>query len=89
MQLLGKYIFSRRTDFLAFTTFIPVFFLYLLCFKSGLVTLPDHAPPEFFLLGWILVDGSHVYSTYLVSYGDKDMVKQLKSVFIIVPAALS
>lgn len=88
MRLLGKYFFSRKIDILAFTTFIPVYLLYCFFFETSLFQLPTQPPFWFFILGWTLVDGSHVYSTILVSYSDKDMYQQLKKVFIVVPLAL-
>jgi hypothetical protein len=88
MRLLGKYFFSKKVDLIAFTTFIPVYLLYCIFFETSFVTLPPQPPYWFFILGWTLVDGSHVYSTLLVSYGDKDMFQQLKTLFLIVPIAL-
>lgn len=88
MTLIDKTFFSRKVDFLAFTTFIPVYLLYFLVFEVFKAPLPQNPNSYFFLLGWMLVDGSHVYSTYLVSYGDKDMYRQLKPLLYGIPLAL-
>lgn len=90
MKLLGKYILSPKADLFAFTTFIPVYLLYWIFFEANILsfTLPDQPPHWFFLMGWILVDGSHVYSTLLVSYNDKEIFQRLKWVMIGVPIAL-
>jgi hypothetical protein len=88
MRPLGKYFFSLKTDILAFTSFIPIYIIYALCFETGWVQLPPSPPFHFLLLGWLLVDGSHVYSTLLVSYTDKDIWERLKPLMIGVPIFL-
>lgn len=88
MQILHKHFFSLKTDILAFTSFIPVYLLYVLFFETGWFAIPQEPPFLFFLLGWALVDGSHVYSTILVSYTDKNIWQQLKPLFLIVPLML-
>lgn len=88
MRLLGKYFFSPKVDFFAFCSFIPIYFLYLFFFETKLFQLPDSPPFLFMLLGWLLVDGSHVFSMLLVSYADKDMHRQLKPLMWGVPIAL-
>lgn len=79
MKLLGKYFFSPKIDLLAFCSFIPIYFLFLLIDKTQVIQLPKNPPFLFLLWGWIIVDGSHVYSSLLVTYGDKDMYRQLKT----------
>lgn len=88
MKLLDKSILSPREDLIAFTTFIPVYLLYLLLFQFNLVSLPSSPPYYFFLLGWLIVDGSHVYSTLLVSYMDRTIFQNLKWVLILTPLLL-
>src|SRR5687768_6645822 len=88
MRLLGKYFFSPKIDILAFATFIPIYLLYCLFFETGFFSLPANPPFIFFVLGWTLVDGSHVYSTILVSYSDRSVFEKLKLVMILVPVLL-
>lgn len=84
MQLLGKSIFSQKMDVVAFCSFIPIYGLYFLLQALG-ITLPENMPAEFFILGWTLVDGSHVYSTFYVSYIDKGVKEKLKLHLIFIP----
>lgn len=84
MQLLGKYIFSPRLDILAFCSFIPLYIIYFFIKTLG-IELPTEVPFAFFILGWTLVDGSHVYSTIYVTYMDREVRQRLKWHLILIP----
>lgn len=88
MKILDKHFFSLKMDCLAFMSFIPICLLFYFFFETTLFSLPKQPPIWFFILGWTLVDGSHVYSTFLVSYADESMFTKLKTVFLGVPLAL-
>ncbi len=62
--------------------------LSLIIYSGFGLNLPSNPPPEFFILGWFLVDGSHVYSTLLVSYSDPEMFRKLKPILIAVPLSI-
>jgi hypothetical protein len=87
MQLINKHLFSRTIDFWAFTSFIPLYAVYILIQILG-IKLPDSPPAEFYLLGWVLVDGSHVYSTLYITYMDREVRSKLKWHLILVPALI-
>lgn len=88
MKLLGKYFFSAKIDFLAFCSFIPIYFLFTFIDKTQVIQLPKNPPFLYMLWGWIIVDGSHVYSSLLVTYTDKDMVRQLRPYLWGIPIAI-
>jgi hypothetical protein len=88
MTIINKSFFSRKVDFLAFGSFIPVYITYYFVFEILKLPLPPNPNFSVLLLGYLLVEGSHLYSTYLVSYGDKEISRQLKPLFYGIPLAL-
>ncbi len=85
MTLLNKYFFSFKKDLIAFTTFIPLTIAYLLCNYLDSDLLSGDIKGIHLVIGWVLVDGSHVYSSLFVTYFDKKTRTELPKALIILP----
>lgn len=88
MRIINRHFTTLALDSVAFTSFIPVYLLSLLAYSLPGVEIPASPPFTFILLGWLLVDGSHVYSTLLVSYTDPEIRRSLRGVLIATPICL-
>jgi hypothetical protein len=83
MRILDRHFFSLKFDLIAFTSFIPIYLLHFVA--SSHFHLPEKPPQIFYVLGWSLADGSHVFSTLFVTYFDKDMRKAIRPWLLGIP----
>ena len=86
MRLLNRYFFSLHLDIFAFLSFLPLFFL------DSVVADSEQGAAwstiNFALIGLVLVDGSHIYTTTLVTYFDRKHNLSTRRLFYLVPVAV-
>lgn len=87
MKTIDKHFFSPKLDFIAFSTYIPIVLIYLVLSTFNL-DFTQSLPISMMFLGWLLVDGSHVYSTLFITYFDKEAFQESKTKLILTPVLL-